>query len=189
MEDTHAVSELLASWNSFYVMIGASAATLTGLMFVVITLVSDDQRTATKDGISTFSTPTVVHFCCALFTAVFMLAPFHSLIPIGVLLCLSGAGGTIHATRIMLQARSLQTYEPDLEDWMWHFTLPLVAYCALFFTGIVLHLWPRPVLFAPAAAVTLLIFIGIHNAWDVVTYLARGKAGDVPDPRPERSAN
>ena len=28
---------------------------------------------------------------------------------------------------------------------------------------------------------TLLIFIGIHNAWDVVTFLATGKAERLPD--------
>ena len=34
-----AVLSPLASWQSFYVIIGSAAATLTGLMFVVITLI------------------------------------------------------------------------------------------------------------------------------------------------------
>jgi hypothetical protein len=33
-------------------------------------------------------------------------------------------------------------------------------------------------LYGPAVAVTLLLFIGIHNAWDVVTYIATGKADE-----------
>ncbi|MBV9232567.1 MAG: hypothetical protein JO030_00880, partial [Candidatus Eremiobacteraeota bacterium] len=37
---------LLAHWANFYVMIGSSAAALTGLMFVVITLVTNMEREA-----------------------------------------------------------------------------------------------------------------------------------------------
>jgi hypothetical protein len=40
---------------------------------------------------------------------------------------------------------------------------------------------PPAALFAPAAASLLLIFIAIHNAWDVVTFLAMGKADALPD--------
>jgi hypothetical protein len=32
---------VLADWESFYVIVGSSAGALTGLMFVVITLVAD----------------------------------------------------------------------------------------------------------------------------------------------------
>jgi hypothetical protein len=34
----------------------------------------------------------------------------------------------------------------------------------------------------------LLIFIGIHNAWDVVTFLASGKMEALPDVAPDESA-
>ena len=33
---------------------------------------------------------------------------------------------------------------------------------------------PAPALFAIGAATILLVFIGIHNAWDTVTYIAVG---------------
>ena len=35
---------------------------------------------------------------------------------------------------------------------------------------------PMPSSFAIGAATLLLIFVGIHNAWDVVTYLAIANA-------------
>jgi len=35
---------MLSSWNSFYVMMGSSAAALTGLVFIVITLIRDQNR-------------------------------------------------------------------------------------------------------------------------------------------------
>lgn len=34
---------------------------------------------------------------------------------------------------------------------------------------------PRPVLFVVGAAELLLLFVGIHNAWDIVTFHVFGK--------------
>jgi hypothetical protein len=45
---THSAPSFLSAWSNFYVMTGSAAAALTGLMFVVITLVTgalaDDAR-------------------------------------------------------------------------------------------------------------------------------------------------
>jgi hypothetical protein len=180
--NVHDAGELLGGWDSFYVMVGSSAAALTGLMFVVITLVSDSKRAATEDGISTFSTPTVVHFCIALFTAAFMSAPFRSLVPIAILAGLTGIGGLIHVYRIARKTSALETYEPDAEDWWCYVLLPTVAYATLVIGALFMQAAPALALYAPAAAVTLLIFVGIHNAWDVVTFLALGRVEALPEP-------
>jgi hypothetical protein len=180
--NAHDVSELLGGWDSFYVMIGSSAAALTGLMFVVITLVNDSKRPATEDGISTFSTPTVVHFCLALFTAAFMSAPFRSLAPIAILAALTGMGGLIHVFRVARKTSALETYKPDAEDWSWYVLLPVIAYATLAVGALFMSAAPSLAIYAPAAAVTLLIFVGIHNAWDVVTYLALGQRDASPEP-------
>lgn len=172
---------MLSAWNSFYVMIGSSAAALTGLMFVVITLVRDNSRSASQDGLSTFSTPTVVHFCCALFTSALMTAPFRSLVPIAVILGLVGAGGLSYVALIARRTSRLQTYRPDAEDWAWNVLLPFAAYGTLGIGAITLHAAGAKALYAPAAAALLLIFVGIHNAWDVVTFLATGRAEALPD--------
>src|SRR5579864_5026772 len=58
----------LATWQNFYVIIGSAAATLTGLMFVVITLIAQLRVQVSSDsgGIAVFSTPNVFHFGAAL---------------------------------------------------------------------------------------------------------------------------
>jgi len=175
------VAETLEAWNGFYVMIGSSAASLTGLMFVVIALASDSRRGNSEAGISTFSTPTVVHFCCALLTAALMSAPLRSLVPIAVVLGIVGAAGMVHVVRIARRTSKLENYRPDAEDWTWHVALPFAAYATIVIGAFAMHVAPTTALYAPAAAVTLLIFIGIHNAWDVVTFLALGKAEALPD--------
>jgi hypothetical protein len=166
------VSELLGAWGNFYVMIGSSAAALTGLVFVVISLASSGRRTASEEGIATFSTPTIMHFGTALFIAAVMAAPLRSLVAIAILLGLAGAWGIVCVVRVAIGTRRLATYQPDRDDWVWHVVMPLAAYALLLGGAAALAALPGDALYALAAAATLLIFIGIHNAWDVVTFLA-----------------
>jgi hypothetical protein len=166
-------ASLLTPWANFYVMIGSSAAALTGLVFIVITLTTRTERPGARDGVPTFTTPTVVHFCAALLIAAVVVAPWHTLTWPAVMVGLAGLAGTIYVARTILRGLRLGgAYEPDLEDWIWYTVLPLLAYCVLFLGGIALAVVPAPALFIVASSALLLIFIGIHNAWDLVTYLA-----------------
>ncbi|HET8914020.1 MAG TPA: hypothetical protein VFN23_21280 [Ktedonobacteraceae bacterium] len=170
-----AVLSQLAVWQNFYVIIGSAAATLTGLMFVVITLTVGVRRrggTLSGDGIATFSTPSVVHYCVALLVAAVLNAPWTMLWPAGLLLGLCGLGGVIYVIIVIRRARRLTVYQPVLEDWLWHAVLPLTSYLALVIAGLLLMGDPVPALFVIAGATVLLLFIGIHNAWDNVTYTA-----------------
>jgi hypothetical protein len=163
---------MLGPWSSFYVMIGSSAAALTGLMFVVITLVNSEQRKRNPDGIATFSTPTVLHFCAALFVAAVVSAPWRSLTWVAGSIAAFGAYGTIYSIYVMHRTRRLSEYRADVEDWTWFVALPLLAYVAVLGAGLGLLWRPAQLLFVLGGATLLLIFIGIRNAWDVVTYLA-----------------
>ena len=72
----------LAKWDSFYVIVGSAAGTLTGLQFVVITLFAQRPallRTA-KTG-SAFATPTIIHFGTALLLSAVLRVPWRSIIP------------------------------------------------------------------------------------------------------------
>src|SRR6266568_1200331 len=68
---------LLTTWGSFYVIIGSAAAALTGLMFVVITLIAGAQVRRSSGTVGAFGTPTVVHFCAALLVATILSAPWQ----------------------------------------------------------------------------------------------------------------
>jgi hypothetical protein len=164
-------------------MTASSAAALTGLMFVVITLATGtERRRRSRDGISTFSTPTVLHFCAALFVSATLIAPWGSLLPVALLLGVAGVYGTGYVVRVMHLTRRQTQYVADVEDWVWYVTLPIVAYLTLLVAAVGLEILPHDALFAFAASVMLLIFIGIRNSWDVVTFLAISDAGG-PGPR------
>ncbi len=166
-------SSFLTAWSSFYVMTGSSAAALTGLMFVVITLVTRTERAEDMHaGISTFSTPTVMHFAAALLVSAVLIAPWRSLIHAGVVVALIGLFGFAYIVRVMHRTRRFTAYTADLEDWMWYTVLPFVAYGAISAGAIALAAVPVQALFVLAGGVVLLIFIGIRNAWDIVTYIA-----------------
>jgi hypothetical protein len=165
---------LLAAWHTFYGIIGSSAATLTGLMFVVVTLIAGRRVrvSSPSDGIATFSSPNVVHFGLALLIAATLSAPWQALWQAGLMLGLTGLGGVTYVIIVLRRARHLTTaYQPVLEDWLWHTVFPLVSYAAIVVAAILLPGQPAPALFVIAAGTVLLLFIGIHNAWDNVTYM------------------
>ena len=166
------VVSLLTSWQNFYTIIGSAAAALTGLMFVAITLITSVGGRRSSGTTATFGTPTVVHFCAALLVSAVLSAPWSMLWNVGLLLALAGLGGVIYAIIILRRAFHQTDYKPVLEDWIWHTILPFVAYIALLIASIMLLSNPVPALFIIGAVVVLLLFIGIHNAWDTVTYVA-----------------
>jgi hypothetical protein len=165
-------ASFLVPWSGFYVMTGSSAAALIGLMFVVITLVTRSERPVrTQDGLATFSTPTVLHFCSALLVSAILNAPWRSAILPAVLIGLGGLYGVVYVLRVVYRTKRLTAYTPDVEDWIWYSILPFGAYGAILGGAIALLAAPGEALFVVAAGVVLLIFIGIRNAWDVVTFL------------------
>jgi hypothetical protein len=176
-----AVASLLGPWSSFFVMTASAAAGLTGLMFVVITLVSGtDRLRRAPGGVSAFSTPTVVHFCAALLVSATLIAPWRSLLGPATVLGLAGLAGVAYLLRVILLTKRLVDYQPDIEDWAWYTLLPFFAYGTILAGAIALPAFAINALFVLAAGVALLIFIGIRNAWDIVTYIAIGKPSDPP---------
>ncbi len=175
--------DALSAWNNFYVILGSSSAALTGLVFIVITLISDGRGSRSPLGVSVFTTPSIVHFGCSLFIAAALCAPFRAPLAPALACVAVGLFGLAWTSRAVRLANKLDTYRPDLEDWIFHGTLPLVAYGALALGGVGFLVRPHVALYVPGAVALTLIFVGIHNAWDVVTYLATGQAdalGDAP---------
>ncbi len=164
---------LLTAWHTFYSIVGSAAATLMGLVFVVISLIAGlrTRVPSSGSGIAVFGTPNVVHFGTVLLVAAMLSAPWPVFWPIGLLLGLAGLGGIAYIIVVLWRAYHLgRNYQLVLEDWVWHITLPFVSYTALIVAALVLLTYPTPALFLIAAATVLFLFIGIHNAWDSVTF-------------------
>jgi hypothetical protein len=168
-ETTHSI---LGSWESFYVIIGSSAAALTGLQFVVMALVADSEKRSSMHEVNAFGTPNVVHFCAVLLVSAILSAPWHRLSSAGLGIGLTGTAGFLYALLVIRRARRQTGYHPVPEDWLWHAALPLVSYGTLVVAALELRHHPDSSLFVIGAAAVLLLYVGIHNAWDTVTYIA-----------------
>lgn len=168
------VSSQLSAWSTFYVTMATSAATLTGLVFVVITLVRDARAVRpNEEGLATFTTPIVIHFGAALYVSAIFIVPWRAYGGVAAFVGLCGVYGVVFVARVIVRTLRLdhENYTPDAEDWIWYNCVPLLAYLAILGGAIALPHAALQALFAIAGGVLLLLFAGIRNAWDVVTYL------------------
>ena len=171
-----------AGWDNFYIMVGSSAAALMGLTFVVIALAADAQRVNPR-GLRAFITPTIAHFGTVLALAAFLIIPRQNT------LCLSwgfgvvGVAGLIYSAMTAMSMRQFgTTYLPVWEDWVWHVLLPILVYSAILAIALLVGRAPHEALYGVAAAAIGLLFIGIHNAWDVATSISMRKQPDTQPP-------
>ncbi len=165
---------ILNNWQNFYMIIGTAAATLTGLMFVATTLIAGIDRHAETmyAGISAFNTPTVVHFGAVLLFAGILSAPWQAVSSVRLVLGMFSLGGVFYLLIVMRRMRHVPDYETPWKDWLWYLAFPLFAYVVIILAAMALPSNPALALYSISAAMLLLLFLGIHNAWDLVTYLA-----------------
>jgi hypothetical protein len=161
----------LSGWVNFYVIVGSSAGALTGLQFVVITLIAELRTPGTMQDVRAFGTPTVVHFCAALLISAIMSAPWPSVSHLDFCIAACGIAGIVYALRVLWHAYKAP-YNPDAEDWLWFGVFPLIAYAVLAVVAVLLRWHATSSLFLIAGTTLFLLFIGIHNAWDTVTFIA-----------------
>jgi hypothetical protein len=162
----------LAGWESFYVIVGSSAGALTGLMFVVVTLMAELEMKSTRPTFTAFASPTIVHFCVVLVMSAGMSAPWPSLSTVALFIDVCGGAGVVYCLIVGRRMFRQTQYKPVFEDWLWHVVLPHVAYIVIIAAGVFLLRATTASLFAFAAASMVLLLVGIHNAWDTVTYIA-----------------
>ncbi len=169
---------ILEGWDNFYVILGSAAAGLLGLTFVVIALLSDARR-ANAAGLSGYITPTIVHFGTVLGLACFLSVPRQNVLSLSigfgsVALALLIYTGVIAAS----MRRFAKDYVPVPEDWIWHVLLPAFVYGTLLAMAFLLWRQPRQSMYGIASSLVLLLFVGIHNSWDVAVSVTMQKKKD-----------
>jgi hypothetical protein len=161
----------LNGWQNFYVIVGSSAGALIGLQFVVIALLANLPRGQGQgQGASAFATPNIVHFGTVLLVSALLSAPWQAIDTAALIWGLVGIIGTVYEVMIARRMRSQTVYRPVFEDWLFHAVLPLAAYTTLAGSAIAARSQLSGGLVAVAATVLVLLFAGIHNAWDAATY-------------------
>jgi hypothetical protein len=159
-----------AKWDSFYVIVGSAAGALIGLQFVVMTLISGRPGIHAAAAGAAFGTPTVMHFSVVLLLSAVLRAPWEGIASGAISWGAIGFSGVVYTVIVTRRMRKQMAYRPEFEDWLFHAALPLTAYIALAVTPFAPQAHRREALFAVGGAVLVLLFSGIHNAWDAVAY-------------------
>jgi hypothetical protein len=164
---------MLTEWANFYVITGSAAAALTGLMFVVIALAANGRRGMGAHGLRAFVTPTIVHFGTVLALSAFLSVPRQTATSLAMGLGAAGVVGLAYSALITVSMRRIgRVYVPVAEDWIWHVILPTITYAGLLVLAFLMRRRMQPCLYGIAALSVGLLFIGIHNAWDVAVSIS-----------------
>jgi len=92
---------MFQGWENFFMLCGTAAATLIGLLFVVITLGTNLAPSQAAPGVHVFVTPTLAHFSGVLFVTLIVLAPWGSQWAAASVLSLSGLASLSHAIWVL----------------------------------------------------------------------------------------
>lgn len=137
----------------------------------MITLITQARAAGNIRDIHAFGTPTVVHFCTSLVISALMSAPWQTLAILSGCLAAAGVAGLAYSFRVFWHARKA-TYTPDVEDWVWYLGIPLIAHLALLCAAALIWWNLRSSLAIVATDAIVFLLLGVHNAWDTVTFIA-----------------
>jgi hypothetical protein len=156
----------LDRWTNFYLVTSAAAATLVGLLFVVITLAADRVTAKETGKISLYLTPTVVFFASVLFLAAVLTFPTQSRASAAACCCLGGVAGIGYALSTLHGSRGdNRFFEP--RDVIQYVVLPVAAYGLLIGGGVLLMHAPERALTLVAVGMLAFIALALRNSWSI----------------------
>jgi hypothetical protein len=176
-----------ATWQNFYLLVGAGAATLIGLMFVALTfgasLVTKESVTAAR----AFVDPTLNHFVQVLLTACFVTIPTMGETLLGILVAGIGVFRILWLVKIFRHMREAHRANGDMDasDWLSGVVVPFATYALLIATGAGFVQGYAASFNGLAIATILALLNGILSAWELMVWMALARNvtkadGDTP---------
>ena len=158
---------LLDRWANFYLLTSSAAATLIGLLFVVITFAAERMQPEDTAKIRLYLTPTVVYFASVLFAAALLTFPGHTWLTAALCICLVGAVGLVYSGSGFFGHDKKSYVEGG--DLIPYAVFPFAAYGLLVSGGLlILHDSPRGLTIVGVGMLALLA-LGVRNSWFVAT--------------------
>jgi hypothetical protein len=175
------LTELFHDWHDFYILAGTASATLVGLMFVAASIGASIFNENHRAPMTTFITPTVVHFAAVLFACLLVTIPTHSWRTLGVLLGAGGLAGTIYSATIVVPIVVRHQFNVDMIDRLFYSLIPLLGYLFVLAAAALLLMQSAMSANLIAAGLLTLLFAGIRNAWDMMVWIViRSPSGGAP---------
>ncbi len=165
------LADALGRWHDFYMLLGTASATLVGLLFVAATVGSGVFSSARRGASRMFLSASVIHFSSLLITCLIIMAPDQNWISLGVTVMACGSFGLAYYGLTWRDTvRDGLSKSIDWDDRIWYAVLPVLCYLFETASGVALALrWDLGCM-ALAVSLSLLLVIGIHNAWDITLW-------------------
>jgi hypothetical protein len=160
-------------WENFYVVTAGAAATLIGLMFVVISLGADIAKTDKAHGVAQFVTPTFVHFGGVLFNSLVLLMPWPSALVPSTILGLSALAALIYITFTSRGVTQLEFVHLDWDDYLFYFGLPSLANIGLVACAFGAAFGMPYALYGIAASIAIQLLLATRNSWNVALWISQ----------------
>lgn len=166
---------MFRDWSDFYLLAGSAAAVLIGLVFVVVTLMSDRPRSSVLYGSKIYMGPVVLHMTFVLVLSAAALAPGlearHYAVIAGVIAVWGSVRG-IYSIMSLLWLRTDGSNEVHWTDTWYYGFIPSVLYLAMAVVAVVFWIGIGWAPYALAAVIAGLILLSIRDEYDLVTWLA-----------------
>jgi hypothetical protein len=158
-------------WANFCVIISAAAATLLGLLFVVITLAAERGRKYTAKIrihlIRIYLTPAVIYFSSVLLMSALLTVPSQTQFTAVICICLEGITGLVYSGSLAIRRGVGSAFYEQRSDLFPYVVFPFAAYALMVGGGLLLLRRPEIGLDLVAAGMLVLLGIAIRNSWSI----------------------
>ena len=165
--------QTIREWQNFYMLTGAAAATLIGLLFVAISISAGTNLSfeRARNSLGTFVSPILVYYVQAFLISCLAVIPLQSINIPGFVIVVPGIIDVFLSLKVCWRILVLHRDEMDLGHWIWHFLLPLLT--GLLLVGIAIGFFDDVQLAVPGLALAdlLCLTIGLRNTWVLTLWL------------------
>lgn len=163
---------LTAGWHEYFILAGTAAATLTGLMFVAISITASFTSEDSLPGLRTFLSPTIFHLASIVVLCLIVLLPADARL-FGILVLVAGCLGLAYAASVAVRVERF-FLDPegrvDAEDRLYYGRTPVVVHLIVLTAGVFIATGVGIGMWAMAFAVGALLLLSIRNAWDITVW-------------------
>ncbi len=163
-------SELIARWETFYLLSGTAAATLMGLLFVAFSIHIENFRRETYADLQRFAALTFNSFFYALIISLWFLIPGLSVLGLGIpmlLLGLLSLGNVVYQRR---QAHRIQLAHEGVSI-SGKFTLPIISLVVLVAAAVGVMLQIPYSLYGFVLVIVMLLISASVNAFSLLVQI------------------
>lgn len=167
----------LEPWANFYVIISAAAATLLGLLFVVIALAAERGRREDAPKIRIYLTPVVIYFSSLLLMSAVLTVPNQTPLAAVISTCLPGMVGLGYSGSLAIRRAGSGFYEVK-SDLFPYVVYPFAAYALVVAGGLLLLRRAEIGLDLVAAGMLVLLAVAIRNSWSIAVTIVSSRDRD-----------